>query len=187
MFRYLWLLALTLLTGCTSIQYRFCNLVESDSYVLVSVAGCQTMQVSIDYDADTDLSTLRTYRWMPREQARSGDPEGPGGSEIHRFIKVTVDEKLASQGLRQNPDAPDFLVNYDLPSEMQGTLSLTFVHAGSRQILWRGMTDDEAYPARSQYAWEKRVRTALDKLLGQFPPDNNGPPRDDTAETEESG
>ena len=57
------------LTGCASVQDTFCNMIEPDSYVLVSVADCQTMRTSFHYDRDTDFSLLKSYAWMPDEHA----------------------------------------------------------------------------------------------------------------------
>lgn len=48
----------TLASACTTIQDGFCNFVDPESYVLVSIAGCQTLVVSVDYDADTDFPGL---------------------------------------------------------------------------------------------------------------------------------
>jgi hypothetical protein len=63
MFRLAWLLPVIFATGCASMQEKFCNLVEPDSYLLVSVAGCDTMQVSFDSDPETDFSALESYDW----------------------------------------------------------------------------------------------------------------------------
>lgn len=169
MFRTAWLLPVTLVTGC-AVQDMFCNLVEPDSYVLVSAARCQTIQVSFDYDAEAGFSELESYDWMPGQQIPAVDGGTQDGGQLHAWVTDAVDARLAEQGLRRDRAAPDFLVSYDVPIEMQATLTLSFVHADSRQALWRGTSDDEGYPARNQAAWEGRIRVAVDKLLGQFPP-----------------
>lgn len=81
-----------------------------------------------------------------------------------------VDANLAEQGFRLNGKAPDFLVSYQVSEEMRASITLTLVHADSRQRLWQGDASDEAYPARNPDAWESRLRTAVDRLLEQFPP-----------------
>lgn len=174
MFRYAWLLAVTLVSGCTSMQNGFCNLIDSDSYLFVSVAGCSTMHISFDYDKSTDFSALGSYDWMPSQYSGAGHPENQGNSPLHEWVTGTVDAKLADKGFRSDPEAPDFLVRYDVPVEMQGTLTLTFFQNGNLQQIWRGESNDEAYPARNQEAWETRIRTAAGRLLELFPP-----PRDE--------
>jgi hypothetical protein len=170
LFQYVWMLPVIFATGCASMQDMFCNLVDPDSYVLVSVAGCQTMQVSFDYGADADFSLLESYAWMPAEHTGSGDLEIQHDSQSHEWVTDSVDAKLSEKGFRLDRTAPDFLVSYDVPVEMRGTLTLIFVHARSRQLIWRGTVDDEAYPARNPDVWEIRIRTAVDMLLKQFPP-----------------
>ncbi|UCC56701.1 MAG: DUF4136 domain-containing protein [Gammaproteobacteria bacterium] len=145
-------------------------MVEPDSYVFVSVAGCETMRVSFDYDTDAGFSMLESYDWMPVQDARTGDSGIQSESQLHEWVTDAVDRKLAEQGFRLDRETPDFLVSYDAPLEMQGTLSLTVNDANTRQFIWRGQSSDEAYPARNPAAWEKRIRTAVDKLLEEFPP-----------------
>jgi hypothetical protein len=148
----------------------FCNMIEPDSYVLVSIARCQTMRVSFDYDADADISLLESYDWMPVQKTRTDDSETRSQSELNEWVTGAVDTKLAEQGFRLDREAPDFLVSYEVPVDMQATLSLEFTRAGTRQFIWRGQSTDEAYPARNSAAWEKRLSTAVDMLLEQFPP-----------------
>lgn len=173
MFRYAWFPALVLVSGCASIQDGFCNLIDSDSYLLVSVAGCPTMHVSVDYDKDTDFSALGSYAWMPSPYSGAGYPENQGDSPLHEWVTGTVDAKLTDKRFRPDPEAPDFLVRYNVPVEMQGTLTLTFFQAGNLQQIWRGESSDEAYPARNQEDWETRIRSAADRLLDLFPPPRN--------------
>jgi len=170
MFRYAWLLAITSVTGCASLQDKFCNVIEPDSYVLVSVANCETMQVAFDYSAETDFSALGSYDWMSLPHTRSEDPGNQDDSQVYGWVTDAVNTKLAVQGFRPDREAPDFLVSYDVPVEMRGTMTLTMSHADSGEVLWRGTANDEAYRARSPEAWERRIRTAVDRLLGQFPP-----------------
>ena len=81
-----------------------------------------------------------------------------------------VDAKLAQHGFRLDREAPDFLVSYEAPVDMQGKLSLAVVLASSQRFIWRGTANDNAYPARNLDAREERIRTAVGRLLGQFPP-----------------
>lgn len=170
MFRYIGLMVALFTTGCASMQDTFCNLIESDSYVLASLARCQTMHVSFDYDNQTDFSALESYQWIPSGQLQSRDSDRQDDSRLHEWITDAVDAQLAAKGFSLGRKAPDFLVSYDVPVAMLGSLTLTFVHPENRQPIWRGESSDEAYAARNQAAWETRVRAAVGMLLAQFPP-----------------
>jgi len=169
-FRCLWLLPVIFITGCASMHTMVCNLVEPDSYVLVSIVRCQTMHASFDYDSDADFSVLESYAWMPAEHSLTDDPGIRHDGRLNEWLTHYIDAKLSEKGFRLDHTAPDFLVNYDVPVKMRGTLTLTFLHADGEQLIWRGTVDDEAYPARNPDAWETRIRTAVDMLLDRFPP-----------------
>ena len=164
MCRYVALLSVIILTGCAATQDRFCGLVDQDSYFLVSVARCETLQVSFDYDVDARFSSLDTYAWMPADAGDQGD------NDLQAWVTDAVDAKLVQQGFRLNLKVPDFLVSFNAPAEEQGMLSLLFVLADNQQFLWRGTANDKAYPARNRGERELRIRTAVGRLLEQFPP-----------------
>ena len=170
MFRYGWLLSVIVITGCTATQDKFCNLVEPDSYLLVSIARCETIQVSFDYEADAGFSALDSYAWMPVQTSTPGDSGIKGDSQLHAWVTNAVDVTLAQRGFRLDRDAPGFLVSYDAPLVGQGGLSLVFTLADSQQSIWRGTVYDMAYPARNADAQEQRIRMAVGRLLEQFPP-----------------
>jgi hypothetical protein len=128
------------------------------------------MRTSFDYDADTDFSLFKSYAWMPAKQPLSGGPEIQHDGQLNEWLTHYIDAKLSEKGFRLDTAAPDFLVNYDVPVRMLGTLTLTFMHTDAQQLIWRGTVDDEAYPARNTDAWEARIRTAVDMLFDQFPP-----------------
>lgn len=161
MCRYVVLLSIIFITGCAATQDRFCGLVEQDSYFLVSIARCETLQVSFDYDAEAGFSSLNAYAWMPPVQ---------DDSQVQTWVTDAVDAKLAQRGFRLASETPDFLVSFDAPAEVQGELSLVFVLADNQQFLWRGTAKDKAYPARNSEEQELRIRTAVGRLLEQFPP-----------------
>jgi len=174
-FQYLWLLPVIFITGCASMHDMVCNLVEPDSYVLVSIVRCQTMRTSFDYDTDTDFSLLESYAWMPAQRSISGGAGTGTDSQVHEWLTQYIDTSLSKKGFMQDHASPDFLVSYDVPVNMRGTLTLTFMHADGLQPIWRGTVDDDAYPARNTDAWEARIRTAVGMLLDQFPPARQQP------------
>jgi Domain of unknown function (DUF4136) len=171
--RYVVLLSVIFITGCAATQDRFCGLVEQDSYFLVSVARCETLQVSFDYDADTRFPSLDTYAWMPVQAGSLADSGEQSDGELHAWVTDAVDAKLVQQGFRLDTQAPDFLVSFNIPADTRGELSLAFVLANNQQFLWRGTAVDSGYPARNPDARELRIRMAVGRLLEQFPPSNS--------------
>jgi len=167
--RLVWLILFVFVTGCAATQDRFCSLVDADSYVLVSIARCETLQVSFDYEAGYGFSALDSYAWKPVQAATPGDSVIQSDNQLHEWVTDAVDVKLAQRGFRLDRDAPDFLVSYDAPVDMQGTLSLVFTLADSPRTIWRATAHDKAYPARNADAQEQRIRTAVGRLLEQFP------------------
>jgi len=51
-----------------------------------------------------------------------------------------------------------------------GTLILDVVLAENRQLVWRGSASDELDPDLSAEAREKRIRSAVERILAPFPP-----------------
>ena len=164
-----WLILFVFVTGCAATQDRFCSLVDADSYVLIAIARCETLRASFDYEAGYAFSVLDAYAWMPVQAATTDDAGKQGDSQLHAWVTNAVDVTLAQRGFRLNRDAPDFLVSYDAPLVGQGGLSLVFTLADSQQSIWRGTVYDMAYPARNADAQEQRIRTAVGRLLEQFP------------------
>ena len=145
-------------------------MIDADSYVLVSLARCETLQLSFDFEADTDFSGLDAYAWVPAKAGSPDETETLGDTQAHAWVTDAVDAELARKGYRLDRDAPDFLVTFEASLDRQSTLSLLFTLAGSQRFLWRGTAHDKAYPARNPTAEEKRIRTAVGRLLEQFPP-----------------
>ena len=174
MFRYVFLLSLCFTAGCTATRDRFCNLIDNESYFLVSAAGCETVQLSFEYDVKAKFSALEAYDWLPGQHPVSVDAGTHDEGYLHEWVTDAVDAKLAQRGLRLDGKAPDLLVSYEASGDGRGSLSLVFLLAETRKPVWRGTADDQAYPARNADAFEIRVRTAVGMLLEQFPPTSGG-------------
>ena len=168
--RLVWLIVSVFVTGCAATQDRFCSLIDADSYVLVSIARCETLQVSFDYEAGYAFSALDSYAWMPVQAATPDDSGGQVDSELQAWLTNAVDVTLAQRGFSLDRNAPDFLVSYDAPIDMQGKLRLEFTLADGRRTIWRGTAHDKAYPASNADAQEQRIVRAVGRLLEQFPP-----------------
>lgn len=175
------------------------------------LSGCATMRVSSDYDTGADFMALHSYDWVPSPKIKSGDPQIQYGSLMEARVKRLVEEQLTHKGYVKDIAQPDFLVTYHVAvedkvsvtyinelygygpgwgtgyrrnihrygypgsatmvSEYQlGTLLLDVVLADNKQLIWRGSATDEVYPELGQDAREKRLREAVQKILAQFPP-----------------
>ncbi len=172
----------------------------------LGLAGCSSMQLAWDYDAQAAFPVLHSYDWLPV-------PE-PGASQVRdnlldARIRSAVDAQLQKKGFLRDIGSPDFLVAYHIAiderlsvtylnelygygpgwgnprylrsygrpgreatvSEYQvGTLILDVVQAQDRRLIWRGSASAEVYPDLSPEAREKRIRTAVEKILAPFPP-----------------
>ena len=170
MLRYAILLAIGALTGCASVQQKFCGLIEPDSYLLVSVAGCETTRASFEFDAEEDFSMLESYSWMPVTPESAVASATLPNSPQHAWVTDAVNATLATRGFRLDQQAPNFLVSYDVPVEMRGTITVTFNDPDTGAPLWQGTATDDAYRARTPEVWERRIRSAVGLLLEQFPP-----------------
>jgi len=175
------------------------------------LSGCATMRVSSDYDASADFTILRSYDWLSSPKIKSGDPKVQYGSLMEARVKRLVEEQLARKGYVQDAAQPDFLVTYHVAVEdkvsvtyinelygygpgwgagyrrnihhygyrgsatmvseyQQGTLLLDVVKADNKQLIWRGSATDEVFSELDQAAREKHLREAVQKILAQFPP-----------------
>ena len=72
--------------------------------------GCQSMDISSDWDRSVDFSKLSTYDWMPEPEPSS---PGTGDSLTRDRVYRAVDRILAARGYVYQPSGtPDFLVGY---------------------------------------------------------------------------
>jgi len=185
-FRWVWLLAVPVLSACAS------------------------MQVSSDYDAGADFSALHRYDWLPPPELKPGDSEIRQGNDIEARIKKLVEEQREHKGYVRAAEHPDFLITCHIAVEdktsvtyanelygygpgwstgyrrnvhrypgtsaalvseyQQGTLLLDVLKPDDRQLIWRGTATAEVIPGLDQEAREKRLRQAVQKILAQFPP-----------------
>lgn len=164
------LLSVVFLTGCSATQDKFCNLIDNDSYFLVAMARCETLQVSFEQGENIPFSMFKTFAWMPLNKRVPEKSEAGDDGHLQAWVTDAVDAKLAQRGFQKDDRAPDLLVNSSAPMDREGELSLEFVLADSGRFAWRGTVYDSAYPASEPAAREQRIRAAVGRLLEEFPP-----------------
>src|SRR5262245_27421996 len=80
--------------------------------LLFLVTACARFVVRSHYDPQVDFDTLRTFAWLPRDQAGAGDQETPD-ENFDRRIVADVERDLTAKGYRPaGAGEPDFLLNY---------------------------------------------------------------------------
>ncbi|MBV8879614.1 MAG: DUF4136 domain-containing protein [Planctomycetaceae bacterium] len=76
---------------------------------LLALAGCSSLEVSVDYDTKTDFSKFRTWAWAPEPSAEKLPPR-VNPLTLDR-ARTAIEATLASKGYAPAPaDKADFLV-----------------------------------------------------------------------------
>jgi hypothetical protein len=175
----------------------------------LGLAGCSSLQLAWDYDAQAAFPVLHSYEWLPAPEVESGGPQIYYNGLLDSRVRAAVDAQLQKKGFRRDTGTPDFLVAYHVALDERlsvtylnelygygpgwgnaryrrsygrpgreatvneyrvGTLILDVVLAQDRRLIWRGSASDEVYPDLSAEAREKRINTAVERILAPFPP-----------------
>lgn len=84
-------------------------------FALSALLGCATLQVTVDYDPETDFSTFHTYSWLTTPDTHtpspaSGDPT-MNSPLVDQRIRNAVDAALQQRGFRLlTGGEPDFFI-----------------------------------------------------------------------------
>ena len=135
--------------------------------VLLS-AGCSSVSTSFDYDSHEDFSKLKTFAWVPRENATSGNVQQLqlDNNLFEERLERAVNNNLQAKGYVLNSEDPDFVITYhtgvqdkvditnwgytygpyrgswgesiDVNQYTEGTLVLDFIDFDTKNIIWRG-------------------------------------------------
>lgn len=165
---------------------------------LVLLVACSQFHVRSDFDRDADFARLRTYAWLPRDQAEPADQR-----VLDRYLdtrlRSAVATELGAKGFTPaGPDGPDFLLNYRFATEpaevmsgrrpmLEGTawsgadavhlerydagrLYIAVLDAHSRRLVWIGSAEARTLPHISLEKRAKRVDAAVHQILSDFPP-----------------
>ena len=172
------------------------------------LVACTQFRVRSDVDRNTDFARLRTYAWLPLDQADPADQR-----VLDRFLdarlREAVDAELGAKGFtRAGAGGPDFLLNYRFATEsseivgggrpiLEGTawwgadalhlqrydagrLYIAALDAHSRRLFWLGSAESPILPQASFEKRAKRVDAAVRKILAEFPR-SGGAPADGSA------
>jgi hypothetical protein len=87
------------------------------AFVMLTLAGCATLDVHTDFDNRADFSGLKTFAWVPDMKQESKDPRIDNSLTDSR-IREAVEKALTAKGY-QKSDAgqPDFWVAYQAAIE----------------------------------------------------------------------
>ena len=87
--------------------------------IVVLVFGCSTLQVSQDYDAQTDFTRLQTFAWQNETQPKYDDIR-LNSSLLHARIRGAVEQSLLAAGFRKAArQEAEVLVAYELAIHQQ--------------------------------------------------------------------
>ncbi len=83
--------------------------------------GCQSIQVSQDYDLSKDFSSLKTYEWQTKTQPKTGDIR-VDNPLLDARIRSAINDSLSKKGYKRiTQEKPDFYVayNYQIRSKIE--------------------------------------------------------------------
>ncbi len=177
-------------------------------FALLLLTGCSSVQVSQDYLPDTRFFDLKTYQWQSETQKPTGNKQADNPL-LNKRIRSAIDQTLANKGYRKITEGtPDFYLAYTymLKSKLesrdsgvgvgygfgvgrpgsfasvginsgqeireynQGNLLIDLIHPESKELMWRGTgtrrVSDHSTPEKTT----KMVNEMVAKILNQFPP-----------------
>ena len=80
--------------------------------IIMPLAGCSTIKVSIDYDSSEDFSRFTSFDWITKVQEPTGNRR-VDNPLLDARIRAAVESQLAANGYKRVTDgSADFLVGY---------------------------------------------------------------------------
>jgi hypothetical protein len=165
----------------------------------LGLAGCSQFDVKARQDPAADFTRLRTYAWLPPEEAEPAD-QRVNDRGIDRRIRAATERQLREKGYRPaDSGTPDFLLNYRLSTSPAdavggrgrgyvgntwggwagvepvyesydaGTLYLAALNGETKRMIWLGAAQARLLPHVSYEKRVKRVDAAVRKILAPFP------------------
>jgi hypothetical protein len=87
-------------------------------FIALLLAGCSTVEVTHEFDPNTDFSALHTYDWLPPPKP-TGDPRLDDNTILDARVHNAVDAALAEKGFTRAADNPDVKVGYHVTLDRQ--------------------------------------------------------------------
>lgn len=159
------------------------------------VLGCSTITVSQDYDPEYDFSQLKTYDWLPlSEKEPLSDLDVRRVKDATNRVLMakgytasadTPDFLVAMHGGKQRRvDVVDWGYNWgwygplwgpgasriDVYQYDEGTLTLDFVDAEKRQLVWRSSARAVISERETPQSRQEKITKTVTKMLEKFPP-----------------
>ena len=155
----------------------------------ICITSCSSVTIDDDFFETADLTSYKTFDWMPRPHAMLIVKEGRG--QVEKLLKESVNEQLTVRGFSQKSDSPDLLISYLVSAELtntddlsykageqnnpadqqysEGAILLDFVDAKTRELLWRvaafDIEDRNPTPEKNKEIIEKTV----ERMFKKFP------------------
>jgi hypothetical protein len=90
--------------------------------LLALLVACSQFRVRSDADPSADFTRLRTYAWLPLDQADPAD-QRVLDRYLDKRLRTAIDRELGAKGYAPaESGAPDFLLNYRLSTEPASSL-----------------------------------------------------------------
>jgi len=85
--------------------------------LLLGLTACSSIQVTTDYDPQTNFTALRSYAWLANARKPSDDPR-LHNSLVDARVRAAVDRELAAKGYsKTEPASANLLITYYLGLE----------------------------------------------------------------------
>ncbi len=146
-------------------------------FVSTLFISCSSITVTDDYIKNANLTSYKTFNWIPRPHAiiiaREGD--SPNRDPIEKLLKESVNKQLTARGFNQKSDNPDLLISYLLGADITaqqyatGAILLDFVDGKTRELLWRVDAYDVVGRNPTPDKIEKAIKKTVAKMFKNFP------------------
>ena len=165
---------------------------------LAALVGCQTVDVSFEYDPNASYADWQTWSW--RSLAPAVEGLGLGVQELDRDLRAAIEAELGAKGFEKTDGAPDFLVayslkvvpetraqkiqtidltdavwgaSYDRPVYITsdvGTLVVVLSDAQQASQVWSGTARGRADRSDDPGKIARNLEEVVDDVLANFPP-----------------
>lgn len=165
--------------------------------VLVTLAGCATMNVSSHIESGIGFEKYVTYDWGPPDNLPVGDPRLDNNPFFRDHLMGAIEKKLIAKGYeRVAAGKPDLLIHYhanvsqrldvyradsqygycygncepQVSDYDQGTLVIDLVDNATNKVIWRGWAQDTMNGIiNDQQRLDRQVDEAVTKMMLRLP------------------